>query len=56
MLVGRSIDSVTAELSAIRLTDGASFPIEVDLSTRASFGLVLQAFPSVPADLGADGS
>ena len=55
LFLGRSVGTVSAELDAVRLADGARFDLDVEISARASFGLVLEAFPSVPADLGAGG-
>lgn len=55
LFLGTTLDSVSAELSAVRLADGARFDLDVDLAVRASFGLVLEGFPSAPADRGAEG-
>lgn len=55
LFLGRPVGTVTAELGAVRLADGARFDLDVELSVRASFGLVLEAVPSLPADRGADG-
>ena len=55
LFLGRSVGTVAAELDAVRLADGDRFDVDVEISARASFGLVLEAFPSVPADLGAGG-
>lgn len=52
LFLGRSVGTVSAELDAVRLADGARFDLDVEISARASFGLVLEAFPSSPADLG----
>ena len=55
LFLGRSVGTVSAELDAVRLADGDRFDLDVEISARASFGLVLEAFPSVPADLGTGG-
>lgn len=52
LFLARSTGSVSAEVSGVRLADGARFLLDVDLSVRASFGLALAAFPTTPADLG----
>lgn len=55
LFLGSSVGTVSAELDAVRLVDRARFDLDVVLSARASFGLVLEAFPSTAADLGAEG-
>lgn len=52
LFLARPVSSVAAELAAVRLADGDRFALDVEVSARASFGLVLEAVPSVAADLG----
>jgi len=54
LFLGSSVGTVSAELDGVRLADGARFDLDVEISARASFGLVMEAFPSVAADLGAE--
>ncbi len=56
LFIARPTSSVGASLSVVRLAEGDRFVLDAELELRSGFGIVLEAFPSVPADLGAAGS
>lgn len=55
LFLASSTGTVSAEVAAIDLEAGRRYAL-TSLQVRSGFGLVLEALPSVPADLGAAGS
>lgn len=54
LFLAEPANSVEVELSAVDLGAGGRYAL-ASVPLRASFGAVLEAFPSIPADLGAGG-
>ncbi len=55
LFLASNVSSVEADVAAIDLASGDRHAVAT-LSLRSGFGIVAEAFPSVPADLGAAGS
>lgn len=55
LFLASNVSSVEADVAAIDLISGDRHAVAT-LALRSGFGIVLEAYPSVPADLGAEGS